>query len=183
MSGQARALVMLDLTRQTTRPDGLFGQLVDPAASLARVAAASRAALRTAREAGDPVVWVLPGADFVQRVSGRELTDYDQGPDEELVGAPASGEPVIAKDGISGFAGGALEQTLRSLGVHTVALLGIATQYVIKATAQDALTLGFEVVVLEDCCTDVNPEIHEATLEELKGTCAVGPAATLLAPA
>jgi nicotinamidase-related amidase len=180
MSDRVRALLMLDLTRQTTRPDGSFGSLIKPAETLAKTSKAAAAALATARAAGDLVVWVVPGVDFVRRMSGQELTESDLRPDD-LVGVPAADEPVIAKDGISGFDGGDLERTLRQHAVDKVVLAGIATQYVVKLSADDANKLGFAVAVLDDCCTDLTPEVHRATLEELRGTCADGPAAQLLA--
>jgi nicotinamidase-related amidase len=177
MSG--RALLLLDLTEQTTTVDGLFGKLIDPAESLDAVCAASHAALATARASNDLVVWVTPGAEFVRRVAnGRELDERDSTLDPR-VGAPATDEPVVPKDGISGFAGGELERVLATRAVHVVALAGIATQYVIKDTAEDALKLGLEVRILEDCCTDISVEAHRATLDALRPECQIGPAREL----
>lgn len=62
-------------------------------------------------------------------------------------------------DAYSGFEGTDLEGRLRSLGVTRVFIGGLATEYCVLATVQDALKLGFEVVLLSDvtCAVDVNP--------------------------
>jgi nicotinamidase/pyrazinamidase len=49
-----------------------------------------------------------------------------------------------------------LEGLLRAKGVERVVLMGLATDYCIKATALDARRLGFETHVLTDACAPVN---------------------------
>jgi nicotinamidase-related amidase len=171
-----RALVLLDLTEQTTTPEGIFGSKVDPVEALAAVCAASRAALGAARQAGDVVAWVVPGADFVRSMSGRELDARDKTLDPR-VGKPEPGEPVISKSGIGGLAGGELQRFLTDRQVTTVALAGIATQYVVRLTAQEALAAELDVLVLEDCCADVSVEAHRGALDALRSSCTVALAA------
>lgn len=48
-----------------------------------------------------------------------------------------------------------LESLMRGLGVTRVVLLGLATEYCVKYTALDAVSLGFEVVVVLDGCRAV----------------------------
>lgn len=78
--------------------------------------------------------------------------------------------PVVRKgshgeDGYSGFtmrdsAGGdhptELEAVLREGGVSRVAICGLATDYCVRATALDAVRLGFETVVLGDVIAAVD---------------------------
>ena len=49
-----------------------------------------------------------------------------------------------------------LEGLLRAKGVERVVLMGLATDYCIKATALDARRLGFDTHVLTDACAPVN---------------------------
>jgi len=59
-----------------------------------------------------------------------------------------------AIDSYSGFFDNArrkktsLEDQLRALGVHTLHVMGLATDYCVKATAMDAIDLGFRTVLL-----------------------------------
>lgn len=52
--------------------------------------------------------------------------------------------------------GTGLEEYLREQGVETVYLLGLATDYCVKATALDAVKLGFHVKLIEEGCRGVN---------------------------
>ena len=49
-----------------------------------------------------------------------------------------------------------LDDYLRQRGVTKVYLAGLATDYCVKSTAQDAHDLGFEVVVIEDACRGID---------------------------
>ena len=52
-----------------------------------------------------------------------------------------------ATEGYSGFEGTDLAALLRERGIDRVTLVGLATDYCVRATALDALREGFEVVV------------------------------------
>jgi nicotinamidase-related amidase len=58
-----------------------------------------------------------------------------------------------------------LDQTLRTLGVDTVAVGGITTNVCVLMTVMDALCHDFFVIWLEDCCAAHKREVHEKTLE------------------
>lgn len=92
--------------------------------------------------------------------------------------------PVVRKgangeDGYSGFTmrdpvSGAtipteLEALLRERGVERVVVCGIATDYCVKATALDAVDLGFGTSVLVDAvrAVDLRPGDGERALEEM----------------
>ena len=49
-----------------------------------------------------------------------------------------------------------LEGYLRTRGVTTVTLVGLATDFCVAYSAVDAARLGFDVVVLEDACRAIN---------------------------
>lgn len=62
-------------------------------------------------------------------------------------------------DAYSGFAGTDLYERLHSLGVRRLFIGGLATDYCVRGTVQDALQLGFAVTLLLDCmrAVDVRP--------------------------
>jgi nicotinamidase/pyrazinamidase len=72
-------------------------------------------------------------------------------------------------DAYSGFEGTDLAAQLRALGCTRVFIGGLATDYCVRASALDALTEGFEVVVLEDAvrAVDVRPGDGQAALDEV----------------
>ncbi len=73
-------------------------------------------------------------------------------------------------EGYSGFDGTDLAQDLRAHGITRIFVCGLATDYCVRATALDARSLGFEVVVLTDAvaAVDVNPGDEERALEDMR---------------
>lgn len=66
--------------------------------------------------------------------------------------------------------GTGLAEYLRDHAIQTVFLAGLATDYCVKATALDAIPLGFRVVVIEDACRGVNvlPGDVERAIAEMR---------------
>ena len=78
-----------------------------------------------------------------------------------------------AQEQYSGFdgrneAGQSLGEVLQLLGTEVVYVVGIATEFCVRNTAEDLLKAGFKVTVFEDCLGWVDPEGHKKTLPELK---------------
>jgi nicotinamidase/pyrazinamidase len=63
-----------------------------------------------------------------------------------------------------------LAEWLRARGVDAVTVLGLATDYCVKATALDALSLGFSTTVVADGCraVELNRGDGERALAEIK---------------
>ena len=57
-----------------------------------------------------------------------------------------------------------LDLTLRTLGVDTVLVTGIATPICVLTTALDAVSHDFSAIIVEDCCAAHRPQDHEAVL-------------------
>jgi nicotinamidase/pyrazinamidase len=74
------------------------------------------------------------------------------------------------REAYSAFAGTDLADWLREQNVHHVYVAGLATDYCVRQTALDALSLGFDVTVLEDAVAAVNvePGDGERALTEMK---------------
>lgn len=68
---------------------------------------------------------------------------------------------------VAGEAAVGLAQWLRSRGIHSVDVVGIATDHCVRATALDAVAAGFDTTVLLDLCAGVAADSTERTLSEL----------------
>jgi len=71
------------------------------------------------------------------------------------------GDLHVTKRYWGSFIGTDLEAQLRSRGVDTVAIGGIATNYGVESTAREAAGLGFNVVLVEDAMTSLSAEMHQ----------------------
>ncbi len=61
-----------------------------------------------------------------------------------------------------------LDDILKSHHLDTLILYGLATDYCVKATALDAVELGYTVWLIEDLCKGVADETTLSALEEMK---------------
>jgi nicotinamidase/pyrazinamidase len=92
-----------------------------------------------------------------------------------------SGARVISKatqpesDAYSGFAGTALHEQLQGARVRRLFVGGLATDYCVLNTVQDALRLGYDVELLLDCirAVDVRPGDGERAIAAMLAAGAV----------
>jgi nicotinamidase/pyrazinamidase len=61
-----------------------------------------------------------------------------------------------------------MDNILKAAGVKKLIIYGIATDYCVKATAIDAATNGYKVVVIDDLSKGVAPDTTAKALEEMK---------------
>ena len=168
--GVKPAVIVIDVCRAYLDPESsLYAGVEDAVESAARVVA-------VAREHGVPVVFTRVefepgGADggmFYKKVGA--LANFDRGnPMAEFLDdpAPRPGEVVVTKQYASAFFGTSLAATLTSMGIDTVVLTGLSTSGCVRATAVDAVQIGFRPMVVREACGDRAPEPHEANLFDL----------------
>lgn len=82
----------------------------------------------------------------------------------------SKGEYTAAYSGFEGHAGDGttLADWLRARDIIEVDVVGIATDYCVRATALDAARAGFATSVLLDLCAGVAPETTARALDELR---------------
>jgi nicotinamidase-related amidase len=80
---------------------------------------------------------------------------------------PHPGDVVITKQRASGFYGTPLMAHLTQLGVRTLIVCGESTSGCVRASAVDAYSNGFHVVLVEECCFDRSPLSHKVNLFDL----------------
>lgn len=70
-----------------------------------------------------------------------------------------------AFEGVTNHGGLSLEDTLKGMGIGSVTVTGIATDYCVKETALDAAQLGFRTFVWSNMTRGVTPETTKQALE------------------
>jgi maleamate amidohydrolase len=169
--GRTPAVVVVDLVRAYTEPDGPFA-LPDSGPAVA----ATAELVEAARGSGHPVFWTVvryvPGlADgglFVRKVPALAAFAEDaDGGWGELTLEPARGEPVVVKQYASALFGTSLAATPHAGGIDTVVVAGVSTSGCIRATATDALNHGFHPQVVRQACADRSSQLHENNLADL----------------
>jgi len=169
--GRRPAVVVVDLVRAYTEPDGPFA-LPDAGPAVA----ATAELVAAARAGGHPVVWtavryaadLADGGLFVRKVPAlAAFADGAPGEWGRLALPPADGEQVLVKQYASAFFGTPLATTLHTAGVDTVLVAGVSTSGCVRATAMDALNSGFRPQVVRQACADRTAQLHEANLADL----------------
>jgi len=80
---------------------------------------------------------------------------------------PLPGDVVITKQRASAFYGTPLAAHLTQLGIHTVIMCGETTSGCVRASAVDAYSAGYHVVLVEECCFDRSPLSHKVNLFDM----------------
>ncbi len=80
---------------------------------------------------------------------------------------PQAGDVVITKQRASAFFGTPLVAHLTQLGVRTVIICGESTSGCVRASAVDAFSYGFHVVLVEECCFDRSLLSHQVSLFDM----------------
>jgi nicotinamidase-related amidase len=74
---------------------------------------------------------------------------------------------AVTKVNIGAFYGTALEMILRRRGVTQLVIVGVATGSGVEATARQAYDQGYNVVLVTDAMTDLDPEMHNHAVEKV----------------
>ncbi|WP_258168145.1 cysteine hydrolase family protein [Paenibacillus sp. AR247] len=82
---------------------------------------------------------------------------------------PEPGDIRVDKYRISGFWDTPLDSILRNLDVKTLLFAGVNLDQCVMHTLQDAVCLGYDAILLEDCCATSSPAYcTEAALYNIK---------------
>lgn len=97
---------------------------------------------------------------------GEQKSLLDGTPATEIIDElkPREGDWVVTNTRVGPFASSDLDDRLRSAGVDTVVLFGVATNISVESAGRYAGDLGYRVVVVEDACAAATQEAHEATI-------------------
>ena len=81
--------------------------------------------------------------------------------------APQPGDYLVVKPRFSAYYGTNVEGILNSLGTETILVGGISTQRSVEGTARDAKNRDMQCVVVSDCCTGGEIDVHEMTINHV----------------
>ena len=82
--------------------------------------------------------------------------------------APLEDEIIINKTASGVFSSTNLNYVLSNIGVNELVVAGVYTNECVETTIRDACDLGYLVTMVEDACTTVTPELHNATIMTLR---------------
>lgn len=105
--------------------------------------------------------WKLAKPDDVEFVADPKADEWP-----EAYG-PRPGDRVVMKNKPSGFFGTMLADFLRYDEVDTVIMVGISTSGCVRASAVDAFSHNFRVILIDDACGDRSPQAHKANMFDL----------------
>lgn len=101
---------------------------------------------------------------------GRPLCTEGDDPsslDAPLALRPENGDHLVIKPRFSALFATDLDVLLRAAGITTLVLIGTTTPNCIRSTCYDALSLNYNVVVIEDCTSSRTPEVQRANIEDM----------------
>jgi nicotinamidase-related amidase len=81
--------------------------------------------------------------------------------------APQPGDITVVKHRVGAFAGTDLDMLLRAEDIDTLVVLGIATSGVVLSTVRHAADADYRLIVVEDCCADVDPGVHRCLMDKV----------------
>jgi nicotinamidase-related amidase len=175
------ALIVIDMQNDFCATSGWLHHIGVDIAPTARAAQGIAALLPVLREAAVPVLWVnwgnrpdranlSPALLHVYNPSGDGVGLGDALPNGSRVLEKASwsaaivdglaaepGDIHLDKYRMSGFWDTPLDSILRNLRIDTILFAGVNADQCVLATLQDANFLGYDTILLEDCCATTSP--------------------------
>lgn len=92
---------------------------------------------------------------------------------------PAADDFDVIKHRVSPFYGTTLEPTLRALRASTLVVAGVSTNAVVQSAVREGHDRDYRMVVLEDACSAMTADEHDAAMGLLAGFCEVSTAAAV----
>jgi len=170
------ALLIQDLQNDVIIEKGAFAESGSPQHAKEQNVVANVKRLAAAfRRAGAPVihVWYIvekgaPGlklnAPLFEGVAGGALVRGTWGAKPAAGLEPKRGDFVVEKMRMSAWQDTKLETLLKGLDVDTVVVTGAWTNMSIEHTARTGADKGYYMIVPEDCCSTMNGDWHNASI-------------------
>jgi ureidoacrylate peracid hydrolase len=182
------ALLTVDVQNDFCHDKGYLGRLGTPLGLIQAIAPPLKRLLAAARKRGLPVIHVVSWHDeqyaspvvteqklrhgLPMELNGRRLKDAPYclkgtwgAALYEIDALP--GEEVVVKHRYSGFHNTNLDLVLRSRGIQTVILTGVATNACVESTARDVYMHDYYLVLVSDCTAMTSRDAHDATLANI----------------
>ena len=118
-------------------------------------------------------VWVRIRMKRAKASDPNQLLNEKEDPHDQEIVAELQPQPqdiVFHKRRPDGFIGTDLDLMLRSNGIKTLVIGGVATEGGVEGTARSARNFGYDVVVLKDGVGSRNRELHDMALKLMEQT-------------
>ena len=129
------------------------------------------------REVGTPLIYITTHRRADNADAPKTISDIGGTGAGNQAGTPAvqvidelamqPGDYLVVKPRFSAFYGTNVDGILKSLGTETILVGGISTQRSVEGTARDAKNRDMQCVVVSDCCTAGEEDVHEMTIEHV----------------
>lgn len=181
INSEKTALLIMDVQNDIVHEDGKYRDFGSPThAKEKNIIGNIKKVLNAARDRSIKVVHVKFGMrDFGEEVKNNHTPILDAvsnlhacnldswGGDIHQDLQPIAGESVVEKNRINAFHNTKLKQIFDEAGIDTLILTGVATNYVVEATARYASDDDYHLIILEDCCSSMNQELHDFSMQNI----------------
>ena len=174
------ALLLLHFQNDLLAPEGVYGKLLRPLVDSRHCIEHTQAAARAARTAGMRVVYVqigyLPGYTNLPKkpcpllggvVKRKAYIIGTPGPEPIKELKPVKGDIKIYNIGSDAFQDSQLDAVLRFMGAKDLYVAGMVTEHVVDSTVRRGANIGYNVIVLEDCCSGFTTENHDYEMTKI----------------
>ena len=169
------ALLVVDVQNDFCHSDGAYVKRGNDVSLIQAMVPRLQGTIEAAREQGVPVIFLrIVQSPATNSDAWEALESDDEGPRLVLEGTwgaeffdpikPLPGEREIVKHRHSGFNRTPLDLLLRSQGIKTVVLGGVASNVCVEATAREAADNDYYVVFLEDGSASAKQSLHDDAL-------------------
>lgn len=174
---ETTALVLNDMINGTLRTGDRERDLAIERSGIIQKTAAAVADIRRLEV---PVIWIRierrgDRADVANNIvdsypRGHRLPpwvagSYEAANVDELT--VATHDQVVLKPRMDPFVATDLDMQLRARGIRTILLGGYSTNGGVESCARTAYCLGYDVIVLSDCCFNVAEDLHRMSLTQI----------------
>jgi nicotinamidase-related amidase len=118
-------------------------------------------------------VWVRVRMKRAKATDPGQLLKEKEDPHGREIVAELKPQPqdvVFQKRRPDGFVGTDFDLVLRSKGIKTILIGGVATEGGVEGTARTARNLGYDMVIVKDCVGSRSRELHELALKLMEQT-------------
>jgi ureidoacrylate peracid hydrolase len=178
--GTRTALIVVDVQKEFCDPSGAFAKKgMDLSVPLGMLETLTPF-IAASRAQGLPVIFIQNVEDentdqyaWLMRPDGREDT-VNEGvcrrgtPGTELYIETEKDDIIVEKHRFNAFLNTGLEAVLRELGVETLIFTGLATNVCVETSVRHAVMIGYHTITVSDACASWYPELHEASLTNIK---------------
>ena len=176
------AVLVIDMQNEFIEKNGLRGREGDDLSAARQLLPRLKVFLEKVRTAGVQIIYIQAvynsdndqyisevwrEQDRRRRKSGRPEDQCREGTWNAEIHAdlvPQKGDMVVQKRRYCAFEGTGLDLVLRSKGIQTVVMTGMATDICVESTARSAFVKDYYVVLNSDCTTTYSAQAHDNTL-------------------